>query len=86
MSKFTIDMTSLIDNKVFLAVVCGIIGVIMCYLDSCLFVNKRTNITYVKVFIMVSIIVFGVLTVYDKLNVDNHTLDHSELETGCAPF
>ena len=51
-------MNKLIDNKICLSIISGIVSVICLYINSKIENKKINNINYVKMFLLVTLIVF----------------------------
>jgi hypothetical protein len=78
LSKITLDFNNIIYNKIFLATICGLIAVILLYLDKCIFIREINCISYIKLFILVFILVFSVLYFMEKMNFNGNSIDYNE--------
>ncbi len=72
MDKFTISINDIIYNNFFLAFICSLIAILLLFIDRCVFIKKNNYITYTKLFFLVFIIVYLVLTFKD-LNINSNT-------------
>jgi|TARA_B000000475_G_scaffold262847_1_gene248806 hypothetical protein len=80
MDKLTISVTDIIYNNFFLATICGLIALLLLFIDRCIFIKKNNYITYIKLFLLVSVTVYLVLLFKDinlipksdvDVNIDN---------------
>ena len=78
LSKITLDFNNIIYNKIFLATICGLIAIIVLYLDKCIFIREVTCISYIKLFILVFILVFSVLYFTEKMTYNNDSVEYNK--------
>ena len=85
MKAITIDFEHILTNKIFLALLSGIIAVLFMFLDKCIFIKTVECISYIKMFILVFSIVFSVLYFSEKYNIHNDDL-HENLRIDAPDF
>ena len=75
MDKFTISINDIIYNNFFLATITGLIGILLLFIDRCIFIKKNNYITYIKLFSLIFITVYLVLLFKDMNITDNSDID-----------
>lgn len=84
MENFTISINDIIYNNFFLAFLSGLLAILLLFIDRCIFIKKNNYITYIKLFLLITISVFLVLTFKDTYyNNDSGDLN---LQTDNSPF
>ena len=83
MDKFTISINDIIYNNFFLALICSLIAILLLFIDRCVFIKKNNYITYTKLFLLVFITVYLVLTFKD-MNVSN--MNEMNIDIDNSPF
>lgn len=84
MENFTISINDIIYNNFFLALLSGLLAILLLFIDRCIFIKKNNYITYIKLFLLITISVFLVLTFKDTYyNNDSGDLN---LQTDNSPF
>ena len=83
MDKFTISLNDIIYNNFFLAFISSVIAILLLFIDRCIFIKKNNYITYIKLFSIVFITVYLVLTFKDMNTNNNNEID---LEISDSPF
>ena len=83
MDKFTISINDIIYNNFFLALICSLIAILLLFIDRCVFIKKNNYITYTKLFLLVFITVYLVLTFKD-MNVSN--VNEMNIDIDNSPF
>ena len=83
MDKFTISINDIIYNNFFLALICSLIAILLLFIDRCVFIKKNNYITYTKLFLLVFITVYLVLTFKD-MNVSN--ANEMNIDIDNSPF
>ena len=83
MNKLTISLDDIIYNNFFLAFICSLIAVLLLFIDRCIFIKENNYITYIKLFSIVFITVYLVLTFKDMNHNGNNDID---LEITESPF
>ncbi len=83
MDKFTISLNDIIYNNFFLAFISSLIAILLLFIDRCIFIKKNNYITYIKLFTIVFITVYLVLTFKDMNTNTNNEID---LEISDSPF
>ena len=86
MNSITINCQEIITNKIFLAVISGLIGVICLFLDKCIFIKQVHYFAYIKLFILIFCIVLSVLYFIEKCNITNNTDLTEDLNTDLPNF
>ena len=83
MDKFTISLNDIIYNNFFLAFISSLIAILLLFIDRCIFIKKNNYIKYIKLFTIVFITVYLVLTFKDMNTNTNNEID---LEISDSPF
>lgn len=72
MEKITISLNDIIYNNFFLATLCGLLSLLLLFIDRCIFIKKNNYITYTKLFFLVFILVYLVL-LFKNMNYEENT-------------
>jgi len=84
MENFTISINDIIYNNFFLSFLAGLLAILLLFIDRCIFIKKNNYITYIKLFLLITLSVFIVLTFKDTYyNSDTGELN---LQTDNSPF
>ncbi len=84
MENFTISINDIIYNNFFLSFLAGLLAMLLLFIDRCIFIKKNNYITYIKLFLLITLSVFIVLTFKDTYyNSDTGELN---LQTDNSPF
>ena len=63
------------EHNIFLAIISGLIAVLLFFIDRCIFIKKNNYISYIKLFVLVSITVYLVLLFKDMNYSQNTDID-----------
>jgi len=83
MEKLTISLSDIIYNNFFLATLCGLLSLLLLFIDRCIFIKKNNYITYVKLFFLVFILVYLVLLFKNMSYEENTNID---IDINNSPF
>lgn len=83
MEKLTISVSDIIYNNFFLATLCGLLSLLLLFIDRCIFIKKNNYITYIKLFFLVFIMVYLVL-LFKNMNYEENT--NINIDINNSPF
>ena len=83
MNKLTISINDIIYNNFFLATICGLLAILLLFIDRCIFIKKNNYITYLKLFLLIFITVYLVLLFKDMNIINNSDIN---IDINNSPF
>ena len=83
MEKLTISISDIIYNNFFLATFCGLLSLLLLFIDRCIFIKKNNYITYIKLFFLVFVMVYLVL-LFKNMNYEENT--NINIDINESPF